>query len=120
MKYIFPLLILFILNGCSSATINSNAGVYLENSLRQSVVDRYSNYEVWKLGASQVGYVESNYCQIDYRDLKPSTDTFISELKVKTQKLGGNALVFDSCINSKTASCHLHTQCRGMAYLIGN
>jgi len=115
------ILVLFIpllLNGCVTTSVNSNADIYVENKIRQSVVDRYTNEEVWRLGATQVGYVETNHCQIDIRDRKPSTEAFISQLEVKTQKLGGNALVFDSCIQSGTASCHKHIQCRGMAYLI--
>jgi len=107
------------LNGCSTATFNSNAGIYAENKIRKSVVKRYTNYEVWKLGASQVGYVETKYCQKDVRDYRPSQETLISELKVKTQKLGGNALVFDSClVNRSIGSCNTEIQCNGMAYLI--
>ncbi|WP_085297005.1 hypothetical protein [Cognaticolwellia mytili] len=118
MKFLFPI-ICFLLNGCSTATFKSNAGIYAENKIRKSVVKRYTNYEVWKLGASQVGYVETQYCQKDIRDYKPSKEGLISDLKVKTQKLGGNALVFDSClVNRSTASCNTHIQCNGMAYLI--
>jgi len=40
----------------------------IESSIRKSVVKRYSNYEIWELRASQVGYVESEYCQVDVRD----------------------------------------------------
>ncbi len=81
--------------------------------------EKVTNYEVWELGASQVGFVEANYCQIDFRDHKPSKDALISELEVKTQKLGGNALVFDSSlVNRSTASCHTQIQCKGMAYLV--
>lgn len=112
------LFLFFLLNGCSTTSVHSNADIYVESKIRQSVVDRYTNEEVWKLGATQVGFVETNYCQIDFRDRKPSTNAFIDELEVKTQKLGGNALVFDSCIQSGTASCHSHIQCRGMAYII--
>lgn len=116
-------LILCLLNGCSTVTFNSNADVYvknkIENSIRKSAVDRYTNYEIWKLGASRIGYVETNHCQVEFRDLKPSTEVLISELEIKTQKLGGNALVFDSClVNRSTASCHTFVQCSGMAYLI--
>lgn len=122
MKYLFPILLL-ILNGCSTIEFNSNADTYvknkIDNSIRKSSVRRYSNYEVWELGARQVGYVETNYCQIDIRELKPSQDALISELEVKAQKLGGNALVFDSCIvNRTTASCHTQTRCQGIAYLV--
>lgn len=117
MKVFLPL-ILLLLNGCSTTGFQSNAGKYVENNIRESVVDSYTNEEVWRLRGSQVGYVETNYCQLDYRDRTPSTNAFISELKVKTQKLGGNALVFDSCIKGGTAACHKNIQCRGMAYLI--
>lgn len=115
-------LVFFLLNGCSASTANSIADIYVknkvENSIRKSAVERYTNEEVWRLGATQVGYVESNYCQVDFRDLKPSTKALISELEVETQKLGGNALVYDSCIKSRTATCQSYTQCRGMAYII--
>jgi len=118
MKFLLPI-ICFLLNGCSTATFNSNAGIYAENQIRKSVVKRYPNYEVWELGASQVGHVETRYCQKNIRDYKPSKDALISELKVKTQTLGGNALVFDSClVNISTGSCNTQIQCNGMAYLI--
>jgi len=118
MKFLLPI-ICFLLNGCSTVTLNSNADIYAENKIRKSVVKRYTNYEIWELGASQVGYVETKYCQKDIRDYNPSKEALISELKVKTQKLGGNALVFDSClVNRSTGSCNTQTQCNGMAYLI--
>jgi hypothetical protein len=118
MKFLV-LIICFLLNGCSTATFNSNAGIYAENKIRESVVKRYTNSEVWKLGATQVGHVEARFCQKDIRDYKPSKEALIADLKVKTQKLGGNALVFDSClVNRTTASCHTKIVCNGMAYLI--
>lgn len=122
MKFLL-LLICFVLYGCSSISVNSNANVYvknkIENNIRRGTVDRYSNDEIWKLGAAQVGYVESSYCQIDLRDTKPNNEALISALEVKTQRLGGNALVFDAClVNRSTANCHSYIQCRGMAYLV--
>lgn len=118
MKFLV-LFICLLLNGCSIASFNSNADIYGENKIRKSVVKRYTNYEIWELDAARLGYVETRYCQKDIRDYKPSKNTLISDLKVKTQKLGGNALVFDSClVNRSTGSCHTHIQCNGMAYLI--
>jgi len=118
MKFLLPIIFLF-LSGCSNLTFNSNADIYIENKIRKSVVKKYTNYEVWELGASQVGYVETNYCQIDYRDYIPTKKALISELEVKTQKLGGNALVFDSCLVSRnTGSCYSEIKCKGMAYLV--
>ncbi|WP_371379311.1 Rcs stress response system protein RcsF [Thalassotalea aquiviva] len=117
------LIVTLILAGCSSVEFNSNMGGFVknkvENTVKKGSVKSYTNTEVWELGASQVGYVETNYCQKDFRDREPSKSSLISSLKIKAQKLGGNALVFDSCIvNNSTASCHSHTKCRGMAYLV--
>jgi hypothetical protein len=103
--------------------LNSNADIYLvnqiENHMRKNAVKRYSHNEVWKLGAAQVGYVESDYCQLDFRDHNIEQNTLMSSLEIKTQKLGGNALVFDLClVNSNMASCHIYTKCKGMAYNI--
>ncbi len=114
---------IFILCGCSSIKFNSNGGEYvinkIENNIRKSGVKRYTNYEVWELGASQIGHVESEYCQVDLRDNKPNQHALISSLEVKAQLIGGNALVFDSCfVNTTTASCHNYTKCQGMAYLV--
>lgn len=122
MKLIF-IIALFTFSGCSSIRLNSNADIYLghkiENNIRRSGVKRYTNNEVWKLGAVQVGYVESDYCQLNHNDHKLDQRSLISSLEVKTQKLGGNALVFDSClVNNNMASCHRYTKCNGMAYLI--
>ncbi|MCW8865460.1 MAG: Rcs stress response system protein RcsF [Colwellia sp.] len=118
MKFLL-LIIFFFLSGCSTATFDSNVGIYAENKIRKSVVERYTNYEVWELGATQVGHVETRYCQQDIQDYKPSKEALISELEVKTQKLGGNALVFDSClVNRTTGSCHTQIHCNGMAYQI--
>jgi len=122
MKLIF-IIVLLTLSSCSSVKLSSNADIYLgnkiENTIRQGAVKRYTHNEVWKLGAVQVGYVESDYCQLDFRDRRLDQNTLISSLKVKTQKLGGNALVFDSClVNNTMASCHRYTKCKGMAYMI--
>lgn len=116
MKYIILITLLFLIS-CSS-TINIK-GEGIENKIRRSVVKQYSNNEIWQLNATQLGYVESEHCQVDFRDPIQTKYALISLLKVKTQKLGGNALVFDSClVNSTSASCHQHTKCRGIAYLV--
>ena len=49
MKFLLPIVCL-LLNGCSTAAFNSNSGVYVENKIRKSVVNRYTYNEVWKLG----------------------------------------------------------------------
>ena len=130
MKYGNKMRLAFIIallafTGCSSVKFGSNANIYLskkiENNIRKSAVKRYTPYKVWKLGGVQVGYVESDYCQLNIGDRKLDNNSLISSLEVKTQKLGGNALVFESCVvNSNMASCHRYTKCKGMAYHISD
>jgi hypothetical protein len=118
MKFLVSIIFL-LLSGCSAVDFNNNSDIYVEKKILKSVVKTYTNYEVWELGASQIGYVETRFCQKGIRDYKPSKEALISELKVKTQKLGGNALVFDSClVNRSTGSCNTDIQCNGMAYSI--
>lgn len=122
MKLIFVIALLTI-GGCSALQLNSNADIYLtkkvENNIREGGVKRYTNNEVWQLGAVQVGYVESDHCQLDARARNISQDSLISSLKIKAQKMGGNALVLDSCrVNNNSATCHRYTKCQGMAYNI--
>ena len=122
MKYCY-LVIIGMLSGCSTAKFYSNADTYVqkkaEKIIRNSVVKRYTYNEVWKLGATQLGYVDTSFCQMDFRDRQPSKEALISDLAVQAQKLGGNALVFDACaVNRSTASCHSYIQCNGVAYLV--
>jgi len=124
MKLIF-IIALFTFGGCSSLKLNSNADIYLskaiENNIRKNAVKRYTYSEVYKLDSVQVGYVEADHCQSDFRGRKMSQDTLISTLKIKTQKMGGNALVLDSCIvNNNSAGCYRYTKCQATAYNIYN
>lgn len=117
MKFIL-IIFLLLLSSCSTLGFKTNAPEHIQDSIRKSVVKTYSNYDVWELGAKQLGYVDTEHCQVNFRESIPNKSTLISSLKVKTQKLGGNALVFDACIISKTARCNTQTLCRGTAYLI--
>jgi hypothetical protein len=124
MKLILVILSL-IFTGCSGIQFTSNADAYfknkVENSVRGSVVKKYTNNEVWELGAAQIGYVESDHCQVKFNDPKPDHSSLIYALKVEAQKLGGNALVFDSCLaNDSTVDCNSYIKCHGMAYRVAD
>lgn len=111
------------ISGCESLQFKTNADDYIshkiQTNVRASGVDIYTNQEVWKQGGQQVGYVETEYCRIKRDDLMVSNNELVKSLKVKTQQLGGNALVVDSCIvNTSMASCLSHKLCRGIAYNI--
>ena len=113
-----PWICLLSLTACSSGKFETNIDKHIQNSIRKSVVRTYTNQEIWQLGAKHISYVDAEHCQANFQESIPSKKAFIASLKVKTQKLGGNALVFDSCIVSKTASCNTHSLCRGTAYLV--
>ncbi|SEL03842.1 hypothetical protein SAMN05216262_10531 [Colwellia chukchiensis] len=120
---LITILFAFSLVGCSSLNLNSNAGSYLsnniENNLRKNAVKTYTPYKVWKMGGVRLGFVEAGYCQQKARDHSISKASLVSLLKVKTQKLGGNALVLDSCsLSSTMTNCHRYTQCQGHGYNI--
>lgn len=117
MKYLYVSLFL-ILAGCVQTEIKSNAPQLIQNEIRSSVVKNYTNNEVWKLGGQRISYVETTHCQANYREHIPSKSSFLKDLKSKVQRVGGNALVFDSCIVSQLGSCNVHTLCRGTAYLV--
>ncbi|WP_274049636.1 hypothetical protein [Thalassomonas haliotis] len=115
--------VLFLLSACSVTGVNSNMGDYakkkVQDNIRKRVVKRYSSYQVWELNASLLGHVETDFCQSGYSDSVPSQHWMISDLEVQVQKLGGNGLVFDSCIVHKaSANCFSYTKCRGTAYSI--
>lgn len=118
------ILVLFLsLTGCSSIKYQTNTKGYIakkvHHNIRKDTVKSYTHQQVWALKAAQVGHVEANYCQVDPTERQPSNQSLISALALKTQKLGGNALVFDACqVNTGTARCHSYTSCRGMAYLV--
>lgn len=90
----------------------------MESQARNSVVDTYTNYQVWELGGKQLRYVETRHCQHDFRQEMPSKSAMIDSLKEQTQKLGGNALVVDSCDYADTATCDVEMLCKGFAYHI--
>jgi hypothetical protein len=84
-------------------------------------VKQYTNNEIRQLDASTLGLVEASYCQKDFKDAKPNKRYLISLLKVKTQRLGGNGVVFDSCaLRTVSAVCHTHMKCQGIAYQISH
>ncbi|MDP5136549.1 hypothetical protein ORJ04_11395 [Rheinheimera baltica] len=115
----------FYLTGCSGIVFNSNMGPYVqnkaENSIRAGVVKEYSEGEIWQLNAAVVGYVDADYCQVDRMDEKPSQGYLMTKLKIDTQRLGGNGVVFQACgLQTTRASCYAYMTCKGTAYMVTN
>ena len=119
------ILLSLLLTGCSGIVFNTNVSPYIqnkaENSIRAGVVTEYSESDIWRLNASVVGYVDADYCQIDIRDEQPNQSYLLSKLKIDTQRLGGNGLVFQSCgVQTTSASCYAYMTCNGTAYKVTN
>ncbi|MDP5141851.1 hypothetical protein [Rheinheimera baltica] len=92
-----------------------------ENSIRAGVVKEYSEGEIWQLNAAVVGYVDADYCQVDRMDEKPSQGYLMTKLKIDTQRLGGNGVVFQACgLQTTRASCYAYMTCKGTAYMVTN
>ena len=124
MKKLLILAVVFI-TSCSTVSyrmsVDPSLPTQIENRIRTNLVKQYTNYQIWQLEADMVGMVESEHCRKNQRDYDVKTDYLISVLKVKTQKLGGNGLVYDSCeVREPGALCYTHTKCRGMAYVVHN
>lgn len=117
MKHTF-LFVALVMSGCAQQGVRTNVPEIFQDQVRSSVVKSYTNDEVWNMGAQRVGYVETKHCQASFRDIIPSKSAFIDNLKAKTQKAGGNALVFDSCTVSQSVGCNTVSLCRGTAYLV--
>ena len=109
-----------LLGACSlKATIGPNAKKHIETSIRSSVVDVYSRNEIWKLKAVNLGLVETDFCQTNKYEGLPPQSALYKILKSKTQKLGGNGIVYESCKTGRTyMNCELYMRCQATAYKI--
>lgn len=120
--YSFLLCTIF-LSSCSGVYFNSNVEPYMKNkvqrAIRSSIVDAYTRNEIWQLNASNLGIVETDFCQINLNGSVPSESTLRKRLKVKTQLIGGNGIVYDSCERgSYYLNCKKYIRCQATAYKI--
>jgi hypothetical protein len=118
----FTVAILAINSGCS---VRTNLKEYLpkkvQRNIRSSVVETYSRDEIWKYNATNLGSIEADYCQVKLTDRFPPESELKKTLKVKVQKLGGNVIVYDSCLHTvDRMGCHNHLQCFAFGYAISN
>ncbi|MEW6997379.1 hypothetical protein AADZ86_06725 [Colwelliaceae bacterium BS250] len=113
--------ILFLCLFLGSCSINTNLGPYAQKKaskeIRSSVVDVYSRDEIWQLKAINLGIVETDYCQNDRFGTLPSEKDLNKVLRSKTQRLGGNGIVYDHCQSGRNyMNCKLYIRCNAMAY----
>lgn len=128
-KILFLFFVSIFLLSCQNLSYKSNVDPYVKNkvqhSIRASVVEEYSNNEVWKLNGKNLGVVENEFCQQrnisdgNGRVVLPSDKLLQDSLKADTQLLGGNGIVYDTCFNSVNyMGCDQYKRCRATAFLI--
>lgn len=91
----------------------------VQRAIRSSVVDAYTRNEIWQLNASNLGIVEADFCQVNLNGSVPSESSLRKRLKVETQLIGGNGIVYDSCERgSHYLNCKKYIRCQATAYNI--
>lgn len=117
------LLILIACLSLSACSFNTNIGPYtkkkIDTGIRSSVVEVYGRDDIWQLTAITLGRVETDYCQINRLGNIPSERELNKILRSKTQRLGGNGIVYDSCESGRNyRSCEIYIRCQAMAYKV--
>jgi len=122
MKFIITINVLLLITGCAAINVNHNTKPYIikraQDAIRSSVVEEYSRNEIWQLSTVNLGLVSSEYCQGSDRYTDLTKNNLIEQLKIKTQRLGGNGLVFDSCFLENNGRCNSLLSCKGIAYQV--
>ena len=106
-----------------SCSVNTNLGGFakkkINTAIRSSVVKAYSRDEIWQLSTTNLGLVETEFCQTDKFGSMPTTSNLRKVLKSKTLQLGGNGIVYDSCQSGRNyMNCEIYIRCRAIAYSV--
>ena len=106
------------ITGCNGIQFNTNAGPYLSDRISATVVREYTIAEISQYNATTLGFVEASYCQEKIDERKASKSSLIRDLKVRTQKMGGNGVVVEACGVAEFGGCRTYMECRGVAYSV--
>jgi hypothetical protein len=117
------LLILITCLSLSSCAFNTNIGPSvnkkIDRGIRNSVVEVYGRDDIWQLTAITLGRVETDYCQTNRLGNIPSERELNKILMSKTQRIGGNGIVYDSCERGRNyRNCEIYIRCQAMAYKV--
>ncbi|QKX16230.1 hypothetical protein [Microbulbifer sp. YPW1] len=103
---------------CNGIQFNTNAGPYVSDRLSSTLVREYTISEISRYNATTLGFVNASYCQDKLDERKASKSALVRDLKVRTQKMGGNGLVVEACGTTKFNGCLSYIECRGVAYAV--
>ncbi|WHI46658.1 Rcs stress response system protein RcsF [Microbulbifer sp. JMSA004] len=109
---------LILLTGCNGIEIQTNAGTYVSDKVKSTLIEEYSLAEIHRSNGTLLGTVSANSCQALPSDEKPEPASIKKSLKIKTHNLGGNAIVFESCTTQNSAGCLKFIECNGLAYIV--
>lgn len=109
---------LLLVTGCNGIQFNTNAGPYVSDRLSSTLVREYTISEISRYNATTLGFVNASYCQEKLDERKASKSALMRDLKVRTQKMGGNGLVVEACGTSEFNGCLSYIECRGVAYAV--
>lgn len=120
MKKFLIIIFCLLLGACSlKVNVSPDAKKHIESSIRSSVVEVYSRNEIWQLKTTNLGLVETDYCQTNRYDGLPPQSALYKILRSKTQELGGNGIVYESCKTGRSyMNCELYMRCQATAYIV--
>ncbi|TKB44376.1 hypothetical protein [Thalassotalea mangrovi] len=110
---------ILILTGCSNIRVSGNLGDLVGTSFRANNVESYTFEELMAYNHRYLASLNEEYCHTDKFEPAPSFKHLERNLKSETQKLGGNAIVFDVCEKqSNYQNCTALLRCQASAYVI--
>ncbi|TLU61329.1 hypothetical protein FE810_15065 [Thalassotalea litorea] len=112
-------LLILLLSGCTNIRFTTNTIDWLESGFEAQEVETYSFAEIMTYNATYLGSVSEEYCHTKKLNPAPTFTPLVKELKIETQKLGGNAIVLNPCEKIKDySSCSTLLRCNASAYSI--
>ncbi|MBT1444151.1 hypothetical protein KJI95_06380 [Shewanella sp. JM162201] len=119
-KYLGMSLMLLVVAGCSNLSFKTNVLENTQRTLYANTVELYTQDEIFRHQYQGLGEVDAVACQTSHHPnfVMPSFESLTKDLKLQTQKKGGNALVLHQCRDSNYAGCISYRECVGYAYAI--
>lgn len=107
----------------ASCTVKTNFGDYIQSKadteIRSGEVQVFDASEITMYNASFLGQIDTEFCQNNRFGELPPSSKLHRILKAKTQKLGGNGIVYGQCETRKDyQGCNTFMSCDALAYSI--
>lgn len=107
-----------VLSSCNGVRFSTNAGDFVTQSAKSTLVEENTKAEIMKYDADALGLIEVSECQPKPGDLPVSRQTIVKTMKLRVLDKGGNGLVVENCGTEPTAECNEFLSCWDMAYAV--